>query len=312
MSDSNKSGSFISSLLGVGSNLITNLFNKKAVDSTNRTNMQIAQMNNEWSEKMMQKQMDYTTDMWNKENQYNSASAQRQRLVAAGLNPSLMMNGGNAGVASAASSPSLPSPSSAAMQPVRYDFSGIGEAVKNAYQLSMMSDKTAAEVNNLNAQADVARARAAADNAWTYEKLKETKVGRMFLEQTFDIRKQQMNADYQNTIRSGRQMEENIKLTASQALLASKELAIFDSQRAAGIANTIADTLLKNMQANKTKQETIHEVQKLYETAARAQGLKISNDVAKRSADSIVNKAYSESYSSMSPFGFMLHLFDKK
>lgn len=281
--------------IGAGASLIGNLFGKKSQDSANSTNLKIAQMNNEWSERMMQKQMDYNTEMWNKQNEYNDPSKQVERLQKAGINPALALSNISTGSAQGASSPSLPSPSGATMQSFRPDFSGVGNAVMSAYQLANQSDLVAAQVNNLNAQSDVARARAAADNAWTYEKLKETKVGRMFLEQTFDVRKNQLNADYQNTIRSGRQMEENIKLTISQGLLAQKELAIFDAQRAAGIANTIADTMLKGAQKKFTQQQMIHEVQKIVETAARAQGIKISNNVAKRTADSLVKKAYYDS-----------------
>lgn len=119
---------------GIGSSIAGNVANRKSVADTNATNMQIAQMNNEWSEKMMEKQMayndemfnkqanfqremnqttygqstqlqknqfDYNTEMWNKTNEYNSAENQRKRLEQAGLNPYLMMSGGSAGTASA-------------------------------------------------------------------------------------------------------------------------------------------------------------------------------------------------------------------
>lgn len=277
----------ISGAFGIGQNVM----NSKSQKSANETNMRIAQMNNEWSEKMMQKQMDYNTDMWNKTNTYNSVANQRKRLEEAGLNPSFMMNGGSAGIAQGASSPSLPSPAQASVQPMRYDFSGIGQAAFQGLQMQLMTEKNNAEVNNLYAQADVARARAAADNAWTYERLKETKVGRQFLESTFGTRVAQVNADYQNTIRSGRLMQAQTQLALSNELLNQKELAIFDAERASGVANTIANTLLQLNQGKLTKQQIITEIQRTYKTAAEAQGLKISNDVARRSADSIVENA---------------------
>jgi hypothetical protein len=49
-------------------------------------------------------QRNWQENMWNKENFYNTASAQRQRLEEAGLNPYLMMNGGSAGVSQPAGS----------------------------------------------------------------------------------------------------------------------------------------------------------------------------------------------------------------
>lgn len=41
-----------------------------------------------------------------------------------------------------------------------------------------------------------------------------------------------------------------------------------------------------------------------------AAGKKDANRLARRTADNIVNKTYSESYSAMSPFGFLLHYLD--
>lgn len=315
--------SALSAVIDAGASLIGNIFGKKSSDNANATNMKIAQMNNEWSEKMMQKQMDYNTaqwqreaafsekqaadanaftkEMWNASNEYNSAKNQAARLRAAGLNPAIVMSGNNAGIAQGASgaqastpsgnSVGLPSPTSAKMQPFTPDFSGIGQAAFQGLQMQLMTEKNSAEINNLNAQADVARARAAADNAWTYERLKETKVGRQFLESTFGTRVAQVNADYQNTIRNGRMMQAQTQLAVSNDLLKQKELAIFDAERATGVANTIANTLLQLNQGKLTKQQIVTEIQRTYKTAAEAQGLNISNDVARRSADSIVENA---------------------
>lgn len=113
-------------LLGLGDSILGNLFGFGNQQSVNETNMQIAQMNNEFNERMLERQLQYNTEMfgnqtaydqkkmqqqnaftremWNANNQYNSASAQRQRFEAAGLNPYMMMNGGSAGIAGASSS----------------------------------------------------------------------------------------------------------------------------------------------------------------------------------------------------------------
>lgn len=318
----------LSAAIDAGASIISNLFSKHSNDSANRNNMRIAQMNNEWSEKMMQKQMDYNSQQWEREaayndrvraetNEYNSYKNQVERIKEGGGNPALLLNGSNVGTAQGGSAPSgnsvgLPSPSSASYSPMKYDFSGVGNAISTSLQLSMMQDRTAAEVNNLNAQADVARARAAADNAWTYEKLKETRIGRLFLEQTFDVRKNQLNADYANTLRSGRQMEENIKLTISQGLLAQKELAIFDAERSAGIANVIADTMLKGAMKGLTEQQMKHEVEKIYETAARAQGIRLANNQAARMSHAIVVKAYNDAKRSSEPQNIWQGLSDFK
>lgn len=95
-----------------------NAANIQMNDATNKTNFEIAQMSNEWNERMLDKQIAYNREafdaevanqwkMFEAENEYNSASAQRQRLEEAGLNPYVMMDGGNAGTASGSASPQM-------------------------------------------------------------------------------------------------------------------------------------------------------------------------------------------------------------
>ena len=59
----------------------------KTTADTNKTNLKIAQMNNDFNAREAQKARDFQLDMWNKENEYNSASSQRKRLEDAGYNP---------------------------------------------------------------------------------------------------------------------------------------------------------------------------------------------------------------------------------
>lgn len=83
----------------------TNRTNAANVAATNKANFEIAQMSNEYNQQMLERQIEQEWDMWNAQNEYNSASSQRQRLEDAGLNPYLMMDGGNAGTASSMTSP---------------------------------------------------------------------------------------------------------------------------------------------------------------------------------------------------------------
>ena len=91
-------GPAVAGAFGIGGSILNN----KSTSDTNKTNMAIAQMNNEWSEKMMEKQNQMNIDQWNREaqftqqqtknanaftehmqhkaNEYNSASAQAQRF----------------------------------------------------------------------------------------------------------------------------------------------------------------------------------------------------------------------------------------
>ena len=179
----------VNSVIGIGSSVAQNKANKYAVDQTNKTNLQIAQMNNEWSEKMLDKQQRYNIDnfgmqtdfsremydkqtknqwdMFNATNEYNSASSQRERLEQAGLNPYLMMNGGSAGTASAVggtsaqgSSPGsvgLPSPSQVQMQAPQYDFSGITNSITSGLDMFNQIANSDSQRDLLRQQADQLR-----------------------------------------------------------------------------------------------------------------------------------------------------------
>ena len=130
---------------------VSSIGNAVSANKTNKTNMAINQMNNEFNAAEAEKARQFQLDMWNKSNEYNSASAQRQRLEEAGLNPYLMMNGGSAGVAQSSGSAS---PASAAppLSMQRQDFSGLGNALSSALQISNQTKETNANVQNLQSQ----------------------------------------------------------------------------------------------------------------------------------------------------------------
>ena len=111
-------GSLVGGLSGIGATALQNFQNRQNVQETNQMNYKINQMNNQFNERMAIQQRNWQENMWNKENSYNTASAQRQRLEEAGLNPYLMMNGGSAGAAqSAGTGASASSAGAAVMQP---------------------------------------------------------------------------------------------------------------------------------------------------------------------------------------------------
>lgn len=135
-------GSLAGGLFGAGSSMIQNSQNRQNVQETNQMNYKINQMNNQFNERMAMQQRDFQENMWNKENAYNTASAQRQRLEEAGLNPYLMMNGGSAGVAQSVGTGATASSSgNAVMQPFQADYSGVGSSIGNIFQYELMQSE---------------------------------------------------------------------------------------------------------------------------------------------------------------------------
>ena len=122
-------------LIGGASKLLGSIFGSSNNNSTNKTNLRIAQMNNEYNERMFDKQIQYNWDMWNANNDYNSAASQFKRYEEAGLNPFIAMQGQNAGTATSTGSVSPPTAQSVQMQ--SYDpsasFNSLGDSLQNAF-----------------------------------------------------------------------------------------------------------------------------------------------------------------------------------
>lgn len=131
---------------GIGS-VLSGAVGAKTTADTNKTNLKITQMNNDFNAREAQKARDFQLDMWNRENEYNSASSQRTRLEEAGYNP--YMSDAQAGTATGMSGTSAATAAGAAPQiPYTPDFQSVG--VNLASALKMMSEKKKTDIENLN------------------------------------------------------------------------------------------------------------------------------------------------------------------
>lgn len=118
-------GSIISAGAGLGSSVASGIasgkmnkksikYNKWALQEQQNFQSEQAQLGRDWSEEMMSKANQWNLEQWNRENEYNLPVNQKARLLAAGINPALAMQGASS-VGKAASSPSsasAPSPAS--------------------------------------------------------------------------------------------------------------------------------------------------------------------------------------------------------
>ena len=138
---------FASGLFGGLGTVISGAIGAKSTADTNKANLKINQMNNDFNAREAQKARDFQLDMWNRENEYNNASSQRKRLEDAGYNP--YMNDAQAGTATGMSGTSAASAAGASPQiPYTPDFQSVG--VNLASALKMMSEKKQTDIENLN------------------------------------------------------------------------------------------------------------------------------------------------------------------
>lgn len=297
--------------ISAASNLIGNIMGSSSQSSANKTNMRIAQMNNDFNAKEAQKTRDFTLDMWNKTNEYNSASSQRQRWEQAGYNPYMMANGANAGVAQNSSgSPQASAAPNPIAQAYKYDFSGISQAVNSVFQnklLSEQSRKTGSEADNIG---DVMKSLAKmhqGNTNWAnanpknrqflndlgikqlqvgYDKLEEERKNAAFAGQYVQAMTAKTNLD------AAAQTIINRYLNQDQQLSLDLKAAMYEQQ--------VATRQLTYQQARESLAREI-------ETYAKANGQRISNDIASRTAESYiqannaVNRYNSNYNNAMSP-----------
>lgn len=295
----------VGSAIGAGSSLIGGAASTAAQNAASK---EIAQMNNAFNEKMFDKQVAYNkemyqqqlgdqwkfyndskqnawdlvenhqqfqTDMWNKNNEYNSASAQRERLEAAGLNPYLMMNGGSAGTAqsmsgSAGAAPSGAAPSAQGVTPptatpYSADYSGITAGLGRAIDvLSSMPDRKVkeAQADNLRIEGKYIAGKAMAQilQMKTEAKTKEARLALDKLIADFDnnLKVSNMAVNEQNIAES----KARTQLAVTENLMRQKQLEWLPMHQKIELAQATADIALKRSTGNLNNVKAQHEIKR--------------------------------------------------
>ena len=279
-------GSIAGGLLGIGASSLQNAQNRQNVQETNQMNYKINQMNNQFNERMAIQQRNWQENMWNKENSYNTASAQRQRLEEAGLNPYLMMNGGSAGVAqSAGTGASASSAGSAVMQPFQADYSGIGSSIGNIYQYELMQSEKS-QLQGARQLADAKAMETLSNIDWgkltddTRNYLRSTGLARAqlgYAKEQQEVDNMAMSGLIMRAQRSGMLLDNEAKGILNKYLDQQQQLDL--NVKAADYYQRMASGYLSYAETKKALAEEAL-------AAARTRGQNISNKVASRIAES--------------------------
>lgn len=283
-----------SALIAGGANLLGNLFGAKSQSDANKQNF-------EYSQRLLQQQMDYNTEMWNKSNEYNAAAQQRKRLEEAGLNPYLMLQGGNAGSAVSALGVS---PNAPQAQASRFDFSGIANAANSIYDNAVKNaqvEKLRQEAQAVQIENEYRSRNIVANLAETWSRTKNNEA-RTYLER--EIRKQTLNNMGQEFVNKQREQyglelaNEGIRLDNNMKALQLENLPIVFKQE---IALRAADYQLKLATGELTRNQAKHEISKDILTMANTKKVDIDRRTAERCADAIVDKARADAMRSQQP-----------
>lgn len=271
---------------GVGS-VLSGAIGAKTTADTNKTNLKINQMNNDFNAREAQKARDFQLDMWNRENQYNSASSQRKRLEEAGYNP--YMSDAQAGSATGMSGTSAASAAGAASQlPYTPDFQSVG--VNLASTLKMMSEKKQTDIENLN-MTDLLRSqiwqnlgatdwRNASPEAREYnlaQGRRAAELGMASLEENLSNQRWSNNLLVANIT--------NSLLDADAKTVLNKYL---DQQQQAELNIKAANYEYLVMSGQLKRQEVNNLIAEEIETYARANGYKIQNKILRETSDDLI------------------------
>lgn len=271
---------------GIGS-VVSGAIGAKTTSDTNKTNLKINQMNNDFNAREAQKARDFQLDMWNRENEYNKASSQRKRLEEAGYNP--YMSDAQAGTAAGMSGTSSAAAAGAAPQvPYTPDFQSVG--VNLASALKMMSEKKQTDIENLN-MSDLLRSqiwqnigatdwRNASPEARAYnlsQGRKAAELGMASLEENLSNQRWSNNLLVANIT--------NSLLDADAKTIMNKYL---DENQRAELNIKAANYEYLVMSGQMKRQEINNLIADEILTYAKANGQKISNRIAEETADKLI------------------------
>lgn len=271
---------------GIGT-VISGAIGAKTTSDTNKTNLKINQMNNDFNAREAQKSRDFQLAMWDRENQYNSASSQRKRLEEAGYNP--YMSDAQAGSATGLSGTSTASAAGAAPQlPYTPDFQSVG--VNLASALKMMSEKKQTDIENLN-MSDLLRSqiwqnlgatdwRNASPEAREYnlaQGRKAAELGMASLEENLSNQRWSNNLLVANIT--------NSLLDAKAKTILNKYL---DQQQQAELNIKAANYEYLVMSGQLKRQEVNNLIAEEIETYARANGYKLQNRILRETSDDLI------------------------
>ena len=287
--------------------IFSSIGNAVSTNKTNKTNMAINQMNNEFNAAEAEKARQFQLDMWNRTNEYNSASARRSRLEEADLNPYLMMSGDSAGTAQSAGS-SSPASAAPPLSMQRQDFSGLSNTLSSALQISNQTKQTNANVQTLQSQKSLydAQANSILSNVdwWKlgpeYKKWSQmtglARVGLQFQTDRQNLRNMSWSGNLLQAQHLGVLLDNKAKTVINKYLDEGQRLQL--DLMASQYYDSMASGHLKYQQAKS-------EITKRILMSAEANGYKIDNKVAQDTSDSYIkalNAEYAASLDINSPF----------
>lgn len=273
-------GSALSSLLG-------GIFGSSSNSSANKTNLEIARMNqqsqreaNALNERLFNTSMAYNSRMWDKQNEYNLPINQVNRLLAAGINPVTAF--GQPAEAGSLTAPNAPNIEAATLdyQQKPYDLSGAFQGAVNAFTQSRLAsaaiDKQREETHGITLD-NVEKEKGMMDRLDYLYKMSQEKgyLGDLaktqldFELKAFNIRQAMLGADYTMQLKQINNAQEQFEQARLQNKLYEVQIAyapkLNDAQLKqyyTTVQQIKAQIGLINANTMLTSEQRLHEIQK--------------------------------------------------
>ncbi len=295
--------SFLSSAGGgsIAGSILGGLLGNASADKAAQAQLQAARETNAMNYKIWQEQMDY-----------NSAPAQRKRLQEAGLNPYLMMDGGNAGVMQSA--PQMQTPDLSALHAkAQITRDSIANAIPTGMQVLrdiVSTQRAQEETQSIKLQNDFAamslasRVAEAAANA----RGADARAGLQQLQKSILGRTQNYLVERERLDNNFRVAQTETQLTQVAVAELEKESArlrigYLPQQLKLDLAERMSRLSLLRAQEGATIQESKESAARTVKSLFDAYGQKISNDYASRLADATLRKMSAETGMVMTEYG---------
>lgn len=269
-------------IIAAGASLASNAIGASLQDKTNQTSIDINRENNAFNAQQAQIQRDWQEKMWEMNNSYNSPNA----MISRGLNPfvqgSAAMAGSKSPASGGAAASAAPAPS---LQAFRPDFSDVGSALASMAQAraSMLdAEQNAAltpyKIDQIRGDTDYRNIGIGESGYWNASSGRRSAL----LDQSKEYQELK-NMEFAGRLTSAQESQILLDSQAQQVL--NKYL---DEQQQADLF--IKGQTLANLYAQGALSEAQYKNQmaQAVKTSAETNGIRISNKIAKQTADSLI------------------------
>lgn len=268
-------------IIAAGASLAGNAIGASSQSAANDANVEINRQNNQFNADQAAMQRQWQTDMWNRNNRYNSPN----EMISRGLNPFVSNVGAGVSKSPASGGAAATAATSPSLQAFRPDFSDVGSALASMAQAraAMINAENNSklipyEINRILGDTDYRNIGIGQSGYWNKSTGRESAL----LDQSKEYQELK-NMEFAGRLTQAQEAQILLDSEAQQTL--NKYL---DEQQQADLF--IKGQTLANLYAQGalTEAQYKHEMAQAVKTSVETNGLRIQNRIAEETADSLI------------------------